>query len=62
MSQELSSLLKKPPTLSLRVQQGISPPQKPRKSEIPFHIITRNDEPKEFFNKLVGVHPQDAGA
>jgi hypothetical protein len=48
--------------MSLRVQQGISPPQKPTKREIQFHTVTRNDEPKEFFNKLLGVHPQDAGA
>jgi adenine/guanine phosphoribosyltransferase-like PRPP-binding protein len=37
----------------LRIQQGISPTQKPTKRKIPFHIITRNDGPKEFFNKLL---------
>ena len=37
----------------MRVQQGISPLQKPTKREIPFHIVTRNDELKEFFNKLL---------
>jgi hypothetical protein len=39
------------------VQQGISPPQKPTKREIPFHIITRNDERQEFFNKLLVLCP-----
>ena len=37
----------------MRAQGGISPRQKPRKREISRRYATRNDEPEEFFNKLL---------
>jgi hypothetical protein len=53
----------------LPVQPEICLTQKPTKREIPFHNIARNDELKEFFNKLLkgwailpGIALHDHGA
>jgi integrase len=37
----------------LRALQGIPPSQKPTKREVPCRIAPQNDDPKEFFNKLL---------
>jgi hypothetical protein len=37
----------------LRAQQGIPPGQKPTKRVIPCRSTPQNNDPKEFFNKLL---------